>query len=482
MVPRRLSTEHRAIVYGEDGELLSREENTLPNDDLSGRMIQSLSETIDVQSLTRIACAFAPPPHSNVHPNDVLSAHLVNLDATGIEIGIALSAGDGGGCVQLLVPVPFPIPCQHEYDDDSSSSSRIFEECLLENVQLLDSQAYQKIAALEWKDENAELLAAQQRIIRQLKEEPYNDELPDWWTFPELDLWLDEECVSMKDLLNEEDFAADLNSLFSRQLSDSKIEVFKVAVASIGPSGLFLRGYAEQKRLDDDDEDRITILPLAIQFDERVKSRDTLQAAVLNLVESVEEDEEQASIDEGEMTEAPIVQEEDLGELESASVITTQKEAFQRQLLKARLQYQKAESQTMRAKKLEHFQRELLKARFSLERKVYSSEDPSKATPVEGSRKEERVQRELLGARLKYEQRRIRESRSKMKEQTHRKLLESRLKYEANKIGHDGSVERLKTKGNPKSLVDDARLAEKYVEIEDIGERAYVILKDLEMV
>ena len=69
-----------------------------------------------------------------------------------------------------------------------------------------------------------------------------------------------------------------------------------------------------------------------------------------------------------------------------------------------------------------------------------------------------------------------------MKEQTHRKLLESRLKYEANKIGRDGSVERLKTKGNPKSLVDDARLAEKYVEIEDIGERPCVILKDLEMV
>ena len=93
---------HYAIVYDENGEVLLLNEEG--SDDGAGRntkmnaeLLEWLTQKLDMSSLSRLACAYAKPPHDNLHPKKVDSAHIVHVDETRMDLAIALAD------VQVLV-------------------------------------------------------------------------------------------------------------------------------------------------------------------------------------------------------------------------------------------------------------------------------------------------------------------------------------------------------------------------------------------
>ena len=105
----------------------------------------------------------------HLHPKDALGATLVDVNpTTGVEIAVSVCVGgDSAGVAQILIPVYFPNPCYDESDT-----------CILENFQTLDEQAQDTIANMEWNDQYADQLAAQQLILQELREEPLGVDLP----------------------------------------------------------------------------------------------------------------------------------------------------------------------------------------------------------------------------------------------------------------------------------------------------------------
>jgi NTP pyrophosphatase (non-canonical NTP hydrolase) len=336
------TTTRQAIIYGgDDGEGVWEDDNestTLFSS--TAELKTAVSSQLDPQLLLRVACALAPPPNDNLHPKDCLDAHLVWVSTTGA--GIAISVTTGGEVVaQVLVPITFPRPCP-----DAN------EACILETFQQLDSESYHLIAKKEWEEQHADQLAAQQQLIESLQEEPWGIDLPNWWSYAALNQGLVDECSTMKTLLNEEDFATDLNIIFQNhfQNPDFSIQTIKTCASSVGPSGLYLRSYAE--RTGDYDDKRLDTYfnaELALQFDTNAKSRDQLTSLVLKLVESAGEvaptlnEPEVAMSEEGSEALAPPVKE--LSE-EDIFVLRKKEYVFQRSLLEARL-------------RMEHFNAEL---------------------------------------------------------------------------------------------------------------------------
>lgn len=398
----RSSTSNYAIIYGAEGEGVWEEDSTftLSSTTSSSHLIESLDLEMDL--LIRLASAFAPSPHNHLHPKDIISANLVNLTPSGADIAATIATTENqnnAGCVQILVPVTFPRPCYDHPDDETAA-------CLVENFQILDLEACEKIQLSEYTQDYADQLERQQNVLQSLREEPLAIDLPNWWTYAELNQKLEEECSEMKYLLNENDFAADINSLFQNNFQGEDIQVIKTCVAAVGPSGIFLRAYVERQSNDEKEEkDVYFIANLVLEFDKRATSSDELRSNVLDMVEVPEE----SSIQEESEEEKAEEEEEE----------TNLQYTFQRQLLETRLQIDYAASQRQKKKEKEVFQRRLLEAR------------------------------------LQYEQIQLQSTRER--------VLQIGIKQ-------------------PKSVKDEARLAEKYAKIEDIGERAFAILKDLELI
>lgn len=264
-----------ALIYGADGTVSGEESNyldpvissTLPRD-----VVESVSNTLAMPLLIRLGCAFAPPPHNSLQPQKVESARLVSLESTKLEIAVAVPSD--GGLVQVLVPMVFPTPC------DTAASCDEVENTLREIIQQMDAMAMERIGDYEMDEDSYEELADQKRIMQALKEEPLGD-LPEWWTFTNLNLSLQEECKSMKALLNEDDFATDLHAL-CRVHGASDNNILQAGVAAIGPSGMFLRAQVEKPTTNRD------LINVAIPFPGEATTGDDLRTAVLDVVESVE--------------------------------------------------------------------------------------------------------------------------------------------------------------------------------------------------
>jgi hypothetical protein len=434
------TTTRQVIIYGgDDGERVWEDDNestTLSSS--TGELKTAVSSQLDPQLLLRVACALAPPPNDNLLPKDCLGAHLVWVSTTGA--GIAVSVATGGERVaQVLVPITFPRPC-----------SDANEACILGSFQQLDSESYQSIADKEWKEQHAEQLASQQQLIESLQEEPSGIDLPDWWSYAALNQGLVDECSNMKTLLNEEDFATDLNIIFQNhfQNPDFSIQTIKTCAASVGPSGLFLRSYAERTGdYDDKRLDKYFNAELALQFDTNAKSKDQLTFLVLKLVESAGEVAPTMNKPEVTMSEeasealAPPVKE--LSELDIPPV----KELSEMDIFVLR---------------------SLSEARVRMEQASEAS-----VSKINGNYA---FQRALLGARMKIELAASKKRRAKQRATFQRTLLEARIMYESKKEDANRPPSQLR------SPEEQTRLATKYAKIEDVGERAYQILKDLRLV
>jgi len=428
-----------------------------------------------------------------LHPTDVISANLVRIDVSGIQVALAVRTGTDGRAVQLLIPVLFQRQCVAVAGDDY-----LREACILERVQELDAQAYQRIAIKEERDAQSDQMSEQQRIIRQLKEEPSGDDYPDWWTFPMLNQMIDQECSLLKDLLNQESFADQIVSLFqsfyAKQNPSSSIKAFKACVASVGTSGILLRAFVE---VLGEEENQFQNKELGIQFDEEAKTAELLRSSILGLVDSVQDEQSFVPQEQQEQQEEEEVKEEIPAVLQKETYI------FQQKLLETRLQYDRNAKQSMKSKQQEAFQRKLLEVRLK-----YVTSKPSStaaatkqtATNQADDDRKEKVQRKLLEAQLKYNQYENLQKKKKKAEVFQRKLLETQLQIKQNDMmlrafvssAEDPGatistsdkqlpIQIIKARQQPKSPEEEAMLAMKYAQIEDIGERAYTILKDLYM-
>ena len=439
-----ITTANRAIIYGgddsdsikyvEEEEQFSQKAPSFPIE-----WIESLAARCPPEWLVRIACAMAPPPHNHLHPSDAVSAHLVNVYETGAEIALGVSTGEDGGAVTILVPISFDgTPCDTE------------DKAILQLARL-DARAQNSILEQEQSSSQASSFGEQlqrRRLIQELQEEPANLDLPDWWTWPELNRMLDDECALLKSMLNEEDFASDIATLFQQNYHHDKPEevvlVIKACVGSVGPFGILMRAYCEIQN-DDDGSTCFGVKELALQFDKEVKSRDMMRSSVLKLIDSAEGQQQQQQ--QQITTEVLVAQEP----LEEDHRISKKKEAFQRSLLNARYQYEELANQKVQAKKIQS----------SDTIQTTSSNERPQNTP---STTIEVFQRELLKTRLQYE-RLI--QKKKADELFHRRLLSATLAT-------------AKSSSSPKQQQQEN--SKRYGDIEDIGERAFAILKDLGMV
>ncbi|KAL3936520.1 MAG: hypothetical protein SGBAC_008175 [Bacillariaceae sp.] len=426
-----------AIIYGgDDGDYQSEEEFDSSISIASGdrALKQSVAERIysdfPASFLTNIACAQAPPPHNHILPKDCISAELISVDTQGAQIAISTMASAGGKgdgrCVQILIPIKF---AADESPPPSTEPSLILDY-IVQKFQQLESASMKTIANKEWEEDYADQLAAQEKIVFELQDEASLTDklLPDWWTFCELNKGLEEESGDMKDLLNEDDFATDLNVLFQSNYDhgdgNSPIQPIKTCVTSIGPSGVYLRSYAE--RQEEEADEKYFIAKLSIPFPKKSSSRDDLRMSVLIMIENAEEQVVTATAEEEEV---PLLETAP----STVEVVVDKAYAFQEQLLRARIQVDQLVSKRVRAKKEEGVHRSLLAARLAIKEKQAKTGAPMrKSAEVASPSKQQQQQQQ-------------------QKEQPLSRSIEKELAY-------------------------------KYANIEDIGERAYTILKDLNMV
>jgi len=321
---RRAKTTNYAIIYDgtgdDDGTYITgeeeeendnKDENNLSSysSEVENSIVKSIMEfsptdddTTIQQRLIRIACAFAPSPHTNIHPKDVLEVIILKVYPERIDLAIMLS--DESSLVRVLVPVSFPEPpcdCNpivYTTEDEvvnTKDNYEVTKDCILDHLATLDSISYEKIRNKEWENDNYEVVARQQQILNMLQQEP-----PNWLVTCDDEnniLLLKEECNFLKDILNRDAYVSDLLRLFRSKYDETAEEVQRVCVSAIGPSGIYLRAYVIEKIVEEgeviDDEDRIR--QITIPFEEEIFSTNALRSKVLNIVESAGEETETES-------------------------------------------------------------------------------------------------------------------------------------------------------------------------------------------
>jgi hypothetical protein len=225
-------------------------------------------------SLARLAVAFGP---HKLSLNQIEQVQVSSFDTSHLDLQVVICEEE---CLTLLVPVAFPKPC-HTTDE---------EECFLDNIHQLDSQATAQIQQWEWEQDHHELVAARARDYTVLKE---TDSYPSWWQKAGP---LSRDCASLKRLLNEPDFQPEIKALVAYHLAmDSQydlLEIDQVAVADVGPSGILLQASAYEISIlvtvDEGDEKDVAkppkMLQIPYEFPTAATNLEGIQAAVLQAV------------------------------------------------------------------------------------------------------------------------------------------------------------------------------------------------------
>lgn len=600
------STSLRAIIYGADGRVVITEEEEEPGPKGTTAVAPFFSSLKDAVAsrvdgttlLATVACAVAPPPHDRLHPQTVVTAEVVRVDTTAggtssLDVALAVPASlsadpssSSHQLVQILVSVTLPQPCgdggmadgittgdnvvrfdndEAGYGSDHAAIVSTMAECIIEQLQDLEAHALDVIVEREKQTSTSSAFGppavfkereARQRLLRALEEEPYAIDLPNWWTFPELKILVADECSSLKSLLNEDDFAADLLALCRmhhgngdgggggtrRSSGDDVAATFRTAkVAAIGPSGILLKAAV------DDDDDVDTIVEVAIPFPpgRATSTADDLRENVLTLVESAEEEAvpTPAVITAHDNGHAATEPDAAAASLPMAQVLSSDVVAAVRADVMAPVELDLVGRAVMAEltagtgdayeARMERTRRQMLRERLVREQNgsVGSTDadgderqdDGAASEPSLSARNDDDVpaavtaadesfssrlellRRAMLHARLQEQRRSAQHEMDARVERSRRRMLEFWLENELREIsrvdvpaavgdaveenedgGLGGSTESsdhvVRIRMQPKSLQEEAELAAKYAAIEDLGERAYAIVKDLEMI
>jgi hypothetical protein len=219
-----------------------------------------------VGSLARLAVAFSPPERAlqldQIEKIDVLC---VERDRIFLRAIIC----EDGGCVSLSVPVVFPQACNDENDDRS-----MLEGCVINHLEQLDQSL-------------PELFRTQSALADLHDTTNSGVTLPSWWVDPSGSMAV--ECATMRDILNEVDFAPEITALAQTSLDtyhdpSSSLhhhhQVDVVKVAAVGPAGLWFRVKTKKNA----DEAGVVLDVLYPFGGPPVETIDALRATVLGLV------------------------------------------------------------------------------------------------------------------------------------------------------------------------------------------------------
>jgi len=219
-----------------------------------------------IGKLARLAVAFSPPGQA-LKLKDLEQVEVVSLDQNHIEIAAIICEDD---CVSVLVPINFPHSCGMEG----------LEECVLHELDELDEAAEIKISNMssDLDDEYWENTQNSQE---------YNEyTYPDWWETPNQFSLLHNECKSITNLLNEDDFKEEVKRLVFLEvwesLNGNGLEVHDAFVVEVGLSGLYIRAKA---KINGEDDFKIIEVPIAFRGN-KASDADSLRAAVLGTVVS----------------------------------------------------------------------------------------------------------------------------------------------------------------------------------------------------
>jgi hypothetical protein len=287
---RKIYSSLKARIYGPSGGLEDEDESestnslfsTSSSSDRNSALVDFLSHD-RITALARLAVAFAPPGHA-LDLRDVEHVQVLRVDENHIDIQAVVCEQDG--CVTLQVPVTFPHPCS-EGDE--------LQECIMGNLGELEVQAETFLRTVEWKESNYEDVQAGQREWQVLLE---TDDLhfPDWWVHPET-REMRGECQSVRNLLNEDSFLAEIRALTGMALAESDAvistddghadtsdwTVEQAAVAAVGPAGLLIRAATQRLELyEETDTRRIVEVPIA--YGATANNVSDLRAAVLGSI------------------------------------------------------------------------------------------------------------------------------------------------------------------------------------------------------
>jgi hypothetical protein len=271
------------------------EEDTLVDggeDKVLQEIMETLSRPVYSGPLKRLAMAFGPGLQLN--SNRIASTSVICLSRTRIEIGALVCDEKDDVCVNVAVPIPFFKPCiAHD-----GNNGDLLENSILDAIEELDVLATQRIEASERALDNAEQISWEQSLFLELRDDSITPVFPDWWTEPMGNQWeLQDECATLKRLLNEDEFRVERHALVTQQLQQQQQQqqgtVTQAAVALVGSSGLLLRANLECKEDDAYDstattKNRIVDLPMLF-LDGTAEARTVvaLRTAVLDLVDSV---------------------------------------------------------------------------------------------------------------------------------------------------------------------------------------------------
>ena len=272
-----------AIVYGPDGSRINDLEDDDDDDDHENAMLlQAFQAQADPRQLVRVACAQAPPPHDQIHPSQVTNINLVAVSLDQIKVGLGIPQSQGT-TVQILVPISF-------------QSCKTVDDMIDQIQKTMDPQAILRIRELEERQqlpmERQDVVSKAAAFLVHLSEEPSTDDMPEWWTWAELNQSLLDECTSLKGLLNEDDFATEIRRIARKHSLEEntakKMAIVDARVAAVSPSGLYLKTLINEGPIK-------SIFPVVIRFESRASTADILRNNVLKLLDSLEEqvDEEE---------------------------------------------------------------------------------------------------------------------------------------------------------------------------------------------
>lgn len=180
-------------------------------------------------SLARVAAAFPPRGHS-LALNHIEDVRVLDVDHRHMELHATICEEES--CAAVSVPVPFPRACDNESE---------WQECVLGNLQELDTQAQLLLQHAEWQATNEEYhqqMADNHNLLVDFSS-PSPILFPSWWiALPNDDNEMRREAETLQSLLNEAEFARELRALATRWGLPPAQEA---VVGAIGPAGMILR-------------------------------------------------------------------------------------------------------------------------------------------------------------------------------------------------------------------------------------------------
>ena len=232
-----------------------------------------------IAPLARLAVAFSPP-ESGLKLEDIENIEVLSMDENHIELSAVVC--DGESCVTLFVPISFPHVCEKGND------GRTIEECILDNINELDTEAGKiisenKLNAEEDMKKDQDFLHLSSNNIRRVVD------LPSWWIAPG-DLY--NECEIIRQLLNDEEYNFEINALASRGLeylgNSNDFSLEKASVAAVGPAGFCFKADVKKKENQNNRDDKEIDVYIPYKFGvESIDDFQSLKAAVLGSVAEV---------------------------------------------------------------------------------------------------------------------------------------------------------------------------------------------------